>query len=184
MSFLSEAWRETLMDDAKRIAWATYASSVNWKNRLGEATTLTGFNVFCQCNAALLAVGGVVVYDGPEDLGLPAQDPAIVVSCSAATQKLNIVFDDTFEWLDEDGGWMSVHMGLPQSPSRNFFGGPFRYAGSIEGDSVAAPTTPDATIDVPFTAIETQKVWTEIRLIRGDGRCSTRFRPASFIVAA
>jgi hypothetical protein len=182
--YLAEQWRESPMTGAIRTAWETYANSVNWNNRLGEQVTLTGFNMFVRGNSAMLAAGGALVTAGPTDLGLPAGDPTFAVTISAATQKLSVTFDDGFDWLDEDDGFLSVYMGQPQSASRTFFGGPFRLAGSIAGDSVTPPTSPDATLDVPYTAIEGQQTWCEGRIIRCDARCSTKFSSGPVIIDA
>lgn len=182
MMYLAEQWREAPMTDVERIAWQTYADSVNWNNRLGEQVTLTGFNMFIRGNASRLCCGGELITDGPIDLGLPPGDPQFCCSYTASTQKIAVTFDDGFDWLGETGGFLSVEMGLPQSPSRNFFGGPWRFADSIEGDDTTPPTTP-ADIDPPFTLIEGQKVWCRAAIIRADGRMSTRFRCGPNIVA-
>ena len=184
VAYIAEYWRELPMTSAIRTAWETYAASFNWLNRLGEQVTLTGFNAFVACNSAILSAGGTLVSAGPTTLGLPGNDPTVAVTISEATQKLSVAFDDNLDWLDEDGGYLSIYMGKPQSPSRNFFGGPFRQAGAIAGDSVSPPTTPDATLDCPFTATETQKAWVECRIIREDGRITTLWRPDPVIIAA
>jgi len=184
IAYLAEYWRESPMTDAIRIAWQTYASSFNWVNRLSEQVTLTGFNAFVACNAARLTAGGNVISAAPTTLGLPGNDPTVAVTISAAANVLNVAFDDGLDWLDEDGGFLALYMGQPQSPSRNFFGGPFRFAGAVAGDAVTPPTTPDATIACPFTAIEAQKAWIECRVIRADGRITTLWRPDPVIIAA
>lgn len=181
---LAEQWRESPMTAAMRTAWQTYASSFNWLNRLGEQVTLTGFNAYVQCNSAMLAAGGSRVDAGPTTLGLPGNDPTLSCTISAATQKISCSFDDTLTWADEDDGFMCIYMGQPQSPSRNFFGGPFRQAGQIAGNSVTPPSSPVATIDCPFTAIEGQKTWIEARIIRSDGRITTLWRPDPVTIAA
>lgn len=174
MMFLAEQWRESPMTSTIRTAWQTYANSVNWLNKLGESVKLTGFNMFIRGNTSLMTAGGDLITAAPTDLGLPAADPTLAVTSSAATQLLSVVFDDGFDWVDEDSAYISVEMGLPQSPSRNFFGGPYRWAGSEEGDSVTPPTSP-FTITAPFTLVEGQKVWCRARIIRADARCSTQF---------
>jgi len=174
---LAEQWRESPMDDTIRAAWETYAQSVSWLNKLGESVKLTGFNMFIRANAAILRVGGTLVTAGPTDLGLPAGDPAFAASAaSAATQDMTITFDDTLVWCDEDGGYLSIDMGEPQNPTRNFFGGPWRHWNSIDGDSVTPPTTPEAAFgSPPYTLVEGQKVWVRAKIIREDGRVSTPF---------
>jgi len=181
--FLAEQWRESPMTDAIRLAWQTYASSVNWTNRLGEQVTLTGFNMFIRSNAALIAAGGTLVTAAPTDMGLPPGDPSFAVTASAATQKLSVAFDDGFDWLDETGAFLAIYQGMPQSASRNFFGGPWRFAGAIPGDDATPPTTP-AEIDPAYTLTEGQKVWCQARIIRKDSRCSTLYTADPFTISA
>jgi len=174
---LAEQWRETPMTDVIRTAWKTYADSVQWNNKLGEVITLSGFNHFIRSNAAMITAGGAMVTAGPTDLGLPAGDPTFdITGLGEAAATASVVFNDTNEWCDEDDGFLSIFMGEPQNPTRNFFDGPWRFWQAVAGDSVAPPTTPDGpTGSLPFTAIEGQKVWFQAQIIRSDGRVSTRF---------
>lgn len=180
---LAEQWRESPMTDAMRTAWATYANSVDWKNKLGEIVALTGFNMFIRSNAALITAGGTLVTAGPTALGLPPADPTFAVAGSEASAKLSVTFDNTMDWAGETGGFLSVEMGCPQNPTRNFFGGPYRFADAILGDDTTPPTSP-AEIDPPFTLTEGQKVWCRARIIRADARCSTQFGADPFAVGA
>jgi len=179
--YLAEQWRESPMDDAKRIAWQTYAGSVNWQNGLGESVQLTGFNMFIRSNAALLRAGGSLVVDGPAAGGLPPGDPAFAVVANATTQKLTITFDDTFDWCKETGAYLSIEMGQPQHPTRNFFGGPWRWAGAIAGVNTTGVSSPQV-IDPPFTLTPDQKIWCRARIIRADARVSTQFTADPTIV--
>jgi len=183
IAYLAEFWGESPMTDTIREAWKTYADAITMQNKLGESIKLSGFNHFVRSNAAILACSGTVVTAGPTVLSLPATDPTIAVTGSEASQQLSIAFDDTFDWLDEDGGYLEIEMGQPQKESRNFFGGPFRFADSIDGDSVTPPTTP-ATITAPFTLTEGQKVWCRAKIIRADGRASNGLMTAPFAVGA
>lgn len=178
---LAEQWRESPMTDAIRTAWETYANSVNWNNKLGEAVKLTGFNHFIRSNASRITAGGSLITAAPTDLGLPPADPAFVCTGSEATNLISVAFDVTFDWVDEDAGYFSVDQGEPQNASRNFFGGPFRWGGSEQGNLTTPPTSP-FTFTAPFTLIEGQKVWCRARVIREDARCSTQFGAAPFAV--
>jgi len=151
-------------------------------NRLGESITLSGFNHYIRSNALLAKLGLTIVDAGPTVLAIPAMDPTFAITASEATDEISVAFDDTLEWLDEDGGYMFVSQGVPQNATRNFFAGPYRHMASIDGDSVTPPTTPDAQASV-FTLIETQKVWCEARILRADGRLSNKML-ASCIIAA
>jgi len=181
--FLAEQWRESPMTDAIRTAWQTYADSVSWQNKLGENVSLTGFNMFMRGNAARLRAGLTLVTEAPTDLGLPAGDPVLAVSASAATQLVTVTFDDTLPWCDEDGAGMLLDMGLPQNPTRNFFGGPWRYASVLEGDGVAPPTSTE-TFTAPWTLIESQKIWVRASILKADGRMSTKFEADPIAIAA
>lgn len=181
--FLAEQWREDPMTDEIRIAWQTYANSVDWNNKLGETVTLTGYNHFVRSNAALMAAGGSLVTAGPTDLGLPPGDPTFAVVGSASTQKLTLTLDIAMDWAKETGAFLSLEMGEPQNASRNFFGGPYRNAGSIAGVDTTGPTPPHE-LTAPFTLIEGQKVWCRARIIRKDARASTHFGADPFVVGA
>lgn len=177
MMYLAEQWRESPMSDVIRAAWQTYADSIAWTNRLGEQVTLTGANCFTQCNANRLMTGHPIKTAAPAALGLPAGDPLFdVQDLSEGTQDATVIFDDNFDWCSETDAYLALYMGKPVSASHNFFGGPWRYWGRVLG-SVGVPiTSPQANFgDLPFPAIEGQKVWFEARIGRADCRISTKF---------
>lgn len=179
--FLAEQWREDPMDDAKREAWETYANGVNWNNKLGEVVKLTGFNHFIRSNAALVRCDATYVADGPPDIGLPPGDTGLVITANATTQKLSVAFTDTFDWAKETGAYLSVEMGMPQNPTRNFFGGPWRFAAAIAGVDTTGVSSPQL-LDPPFTLTPGQKVWTRAKIIRKDARLSTPFEAPPVLV--
>ncbi len=186
MMYLAEAWRESPMTDLIRDAWQTYANSVSATNRLGEQVTLTGFNCFVACNAALQTVGAALITAAPETLGLPPGDPAFAVSgVSAEAQSYTVTFDDGFDWVTEDGAFLVWYQGKPVSPSHNFFGGPFRYCRTLPGIDPGGTASPALNMeDAGFTFVLGQKIWWEARIIRADGRISNRFRCDPTIVGA
>lgn len=178
---LSEYWNTQLTDE-QRAAWGVYAANVSVLNRLGDSIYLTGFNHYIRSNAAILAVGGTRVDDGPTVFTLPETDPTFAVTASEATQLVSVAFDDTMNWLDEDDAWLSVQMGLPRLNSVNFFGGPWRLIEGIAGDSGTPPTTP-TTMTAPWPIAEGQVVWSRARIIRADGRLSNFFRDSTDVAA-
>lgn len=181
MQYLAEQWREPPMDDPKREAWETYAKGVAWNNRLGEAVKLTGFNHFLRSNAALIRAGGSLITAGPPDIGLPPGDTDFAVVCNATTQKISVTFNADFDWAKETGAYLSVEMAMPQSASRNFTGGPWRFAAGIPGVNTTGVSSPQL-IDPPFTLTPGQKVWCRAKIIRKDARASTPFSAAPVIV--
>jgi len=178
MASLVERWSSTLTA-AQRTAWGLYADSVAVQNKLGETVYLTGQNMYVRTNCILVQNSLTPIDDAPTVFELPDQDPTLAVSISEATQQLSITFDNTRSWANEDGGYLFIYMGSPQNPQRNFFAGPWKYAGKVEGDGASAPTSP-ATISVPFAATEGQRIWVYARILRADGRLSERFRASGF----
>jgi len=183
MIYLAEQWRMSPMDSTIREAWETYAESVNWQNKLGEVVKLTGYNHFMRSNAARMAYGLELVTAAPTDLGLPNADPAFVVTASETDKKLTIDFTVGLAWCLEDTGCLAVQMGRPQNPTRNFFGGPYRFADKIVGED-PGPLVTGEEIDPPFTLVEGQKIWCQARIVRADGRVSTEFGCDPFLCGA
>lgn len=184
--FLAEQWREDPMNDAKRLAWEVYAAGVNWNNALGETVKLTGFNMFIRANAALLRIDKAIVTDGPPDIGLPPGDPDAAISLvSAGTQDVTFTYNDTMGWNNEDSGALVIEMGMPQNPTRNFFGGPWRVAGWRFGVAPAGPASPQVNMAwAAWPFILGQKIWWRASIIMSDGRMSTKFSLDTTIVVA
>ena len=181
ISILTERWRETLTA-AQRTAWATYAAAVAMENRLGEVIHLSGFNHYIRSNSVLLQISQSPVDDGPTELALPSMDPLFACTGDETSGNISVDGDDELEWLDEDGAFLVTYQGVPQNPTRNFYGGPTRLLDTIEGDSVTPPTLPDSQAAV-FTLTTGQRVWVAARIIRADGRMSNIFR-SDFVVTA
>lgn len=181
MQLLTAYWHGAEMSDTDRGAWNDYAASISMKNRLGEPIFLTGFNHFIRTNAAILTISGTLVEPGPDTLSLPGADDTLAIAGDNGTQLLTVAFDDTQDWCKEDGGFMSIEMGMPRLHTRNFFGGPYRNAGGIAGNT-SIPITSPQTLVAPFTLSDSQKVWTRASIIRADGRLSNKFSAPAFIV--
>lgn len=174
MSRVSSMWLDSA-SPAQRIEWGVYASNIIEQNRVGQDYHMSGFNQFVRSNAVLRNANLAKVLDGPAIFALPAQDDTMEVAVSEASQELSITFADGRDWVDLDGAGMIVQMGIPQNPTINFFDGPWRSAGVIEGDNAAAPTSP-ATIAVPYPVVENQKIFVRAKIVFDDGRVSGWFR--------
>lgn len=170
VAFLAEYWHSTL-EDAERTAWATYAAAVAMKNRLGETVYLTGFNHFIRSNSVRLLMGLAVVEPGPTVLALPETDTTFAASGSEATDLISFTFDTGLPWYTDAGAQMALFQGQPQLFTRNFFKGPWRFVGALDGVS-PSPTTRAAA----FTLTEDQRIWCYGRICRSDGRLSEPFR--------
>jgi hypothetical protein len=180
---VSAYWSDTLTI-AQRAAWAVFAAAVSTKNKLGETIYLSGFNQFVKSNIALVNGGKAMVAAGPVVLELPGEDTAFASAIDAGTSLITLTFDEEKDWCDEDEAHLIVQMGLPKAAGVNFFGGPWRHAGVIDGDNAAPPTTPDTSLTVPFVVGNGQKVWTRAKIQRADGRLSDWFRGESIVATA
>ena len=180
---VSAHWSNTLTA-IQRAAWAVFAAAIPAKNKLGETIYLTGFNQFVKSNIALLNGGKAIVPTAPIVLTLPGEDTAFAATVDADTGKISITFDDTRDWLDEDEAHMIIQMGLPKAAGVSFFDGPWRHAGVIDGDNAAPPTSPDASLDVPFSVGDGQMVFIRGKIQRADGRLSDWFRSHSIVATA
>jgi hypothetical protein len=181
MKLLAATWSSIALSDLQRAAWATYAAAVAVKNRLGETIYLTGFNHYLRSNASRMAAGLARIDTASTALTLPAGDPVFSVTADAGAQQLTVTFDDTAAWCSETGGAMLISMGQPQGASRNFFGGPWRIAEAILGNT-SVPITSPQLIDASYTLVAGQQIWTQARVITADARVSNQFRAASVIV--
>ncbi|MEA1958203.1 MAG: hypothetical protein U9N44_00805 [Chloroflexota bacterium] len=172
IAYLTDRWLETVTAD-QRAAWGDYARAVGMKNRLGIDINLSGFNHYIRSNAARLYADQAIVDAAPTTMALPEHDPTLAFSCSEASQELEVAFDDTAAWAAEVGGFMFIRMARPQSPTRNFFAGPYLFADTIVGDTT--PVTSPATIAVPTPVAEGHRLWLSARIARADGRLSESF---------
>lgn len=179
LAALVQDWKDTLTS-SERYQWQVYADNVVMKNRLGEDMHLSGFNQFIRSNMALVNADLDQVNGGPAELSLPATDPTLAAAYASGAQEISVTFDDTLDWLDEEGGAMTVYVGQPVTTGREFFGGPYRFAGAILGDTVTPPTSP-AVLTVPFEIQAGQKLWTKARIVRADGRVSERFQGSATV---
>ncbi len=181
MAYLADRWHSALTS-AERAAWDLYAANVPMKNRLGDTINLTGFNHFIRSNSTRIRCGAAVVDAGPTVFSLPEKDPTIVDTITFSGQEHSLAFDIEPDWLDEDTGFLTLSMGIPQLATRNFFNGPWRWNFKIDGDSVTPPTSPQ-TNAVIFTVATDQKVWITCRIGRADGRLSEPFRAETIVTA-
>ena len=174
MAAVTAAWL-AVVTAVQRTTWKTYASNVTSTNKLGEVINLTGFNRYVQSNMAAQNAGLPAIADGPTIFTLPGEDVLFDQLGSEATQTIDVTFDDTRDWVDEDNAGMIIQVGIPQDETIDFFDGPWRHADTILGDGTTPPTTP-ATIASPYPIAAGQKLFVRGRIIRADGRLGDWFR--------
>lgn len=181
IALLVARWGQTLTA-VQRTAWGLYAANIAMKNRLGESIYLTGFNHYIRSNTPRLQAGEAAVDAGPVIFELPDKDPTFAITASEATQDISFTFDNTLAWANEAGGHLFKYQGRPQNAQRNFFAGPWRHIGTIDGDAVTAPTSPDTEAAV-FAFAEGQRQWVYARIALADGRLSEPMRADCFCAA-
>ncbi len=167
-SQLSTAWRATLTA-AQRSAWDGYAAATPLIDALGNPFFPTGLNMYIRGNIGILQNGNSRIDDGPITAGLPTATPPQLTSMTAATDIALVAFTGTDGWVSADDTHMLIYASRGKSATINFFKGPYQLAGSIDGDSGVAPTSP-ATITVPFNIGVGQKVFFRATLMDAEGR--------------
>jgi len=175
---LAIRWYATLTVD-QRAAWDLYADDVGWQNKFGESVKLTGLNHYVRGNSVRLQAGLTIVDDGPVVFNLPEAPYVFTCSISEAAQQVSVAYANTEAWANEDDAAMLIYMGKPRGPARNFFNGPWRYVGLVEGDSVTPPTSP-ATPAVAWPCAKDQRVTCYARAVRADARLSLDTRSDLF----
>jgi len=178
---LSQAW-SNILTAAQRAEWEVYADAITRVNKLGAQIKLTGFNHYIRSNTPILQAVGTRVDDGPGTLTLAPQDPTMAAVVDEANQEISVAFDVGLDWVDQDEGKLLVYMSAPKQAGTNFIGGPFRFAGAVDGDSVTPPTSPQV-LDCPFPVAEGNEVVVQCRIVEDDGRLSDYFRSQSSVTA-
>lgn len=171
---LAAAWQTLTV--AQRTAWTTYATNVPIVGKLGDPLTLTGQQMYIRCNSARVQAGLDRVDAGPTTYSMDSLSP-VVVECTGGSPTYTVAFNDEDEWVSEDSAALLIYGSRQFAPTVNFFKGPYRFAGGIDGDSVTAPTSPDTSISVPFVYTADNHVAFRALSIRADGRIS----PVQFI---
>jgi hypothetical protein len=177
-SVLGAFW--AALTEAQRQAWNLYASGVTMVNRLGESMNLSGFNQYYRSNAARINAGLDVVDEGPVVMALSEQDPDLAITALAAANAVSVAFDNTAAWANEDDGAMLLYGGTPVNGNVQFFNGPWRYMGKIDGATATPPTSP-AAMTSPFELGIGQKLFVQARTARADGRLSSMFRTSDIV---
>ena len=166
-------WTNTLTE-LQRALWRFYALNVPLLNPLGEPINVTGLNMYVRSNVSRLQAGEPRQDDGPSVFNLgDFTTPTITVD--EAPDTIDVTFDNTDDWANEDDAAMLVYASRPQNPSIVYFKGPYRLAGVVQGDATTAPTSP-ATIALPFQIVAGQRIFARIAVSRADGRLSLSFR--------
>ena len=180
MAQLTSNWSNVLTA-GQRLRWNNYAANVPLINKVGDPINVTGLNMYVRSNIPRLRAGLTSIASGPTNFTLADLAPISIVASEAGAD-LDLTFDDTQTWVDLGAASMIVQIGIQQSPTVEFFAGPFNFLDTIDGNATTAPTSP-ATIAVPGALTETNRLFVRARLSQADGRLSTP-QIVSTIIAA
>ena len=170
LAIFVDRWTNVLTQ-ASRDGWATYASNVPLQGPLGNPRPVTAQNQYVRSQMARTQAGLATIDDAPSIFDLGAFTETTITANEAGSQ-LNISFDAADAWANETGSGMVVYGSRPQNASINFFKGPFRLLGKIDGDDVIPPTSP-ASFTSPFAYTVGQKVFARVVVTRADARMSS-----------
>lgn len=170
---LSARW--SVLSSVQRTAWETYAANVSVVNKLGDPIFLTGQQMYVRCNAVRQRSGFAVIDDGPTTM-VGATLGATTASVAAATGVISVTFNETDPWVDEDDAGLNVFISHDKGVGVNYHRGPYRLAGSIDGDAITAPTSPDVSLTSPFTHTLLNVVFFRFIAFRADARISQSAR--------
>jgi hypothetical protein len=173
LSNLAAYWLSDLTA-AQRAAWELYAQNTSMLGKLGDPVQLTGQQHFIRANAARLQASLTQVDDAPTDFVLAVGTLPGAIG-DAGDDQILVAFDNTDEWANEEGGALLVLGSPPQNVTINYYRGPYRYIGKVDGDAVTPPTSPEA-FDLPWPIAEGQRCFVHFRFTRADGRLSTPIR--------
>lgn len=172
LSQLTGAWLGTLTQ-AQRDAWAVYAANTLLPSKLGDPRQIPPLAQYVRSNVPRIQAGEAAINDAPTIFNLPVlTDPSFAIDATA--DEVDVTFTDTDPWANEVGGHMFVYVSRPQDPTIEFFKGPYRLAGTIDG--AGSPPTSPASLALPFPATADQKFFVQVRVGRADGRLSAPFR--------
>jgi hypothetical protein len=178
MAQLTALW--ATLTQAQRDGWEAYNVNVLLPNPLGDQREIGALAHYVRSNVPRLQAGLPRVDTAPVVFTLGDYTQPTITSITAPTA-LSLAFTDTDAWCDEDDSALLVCGSRGYNPTINFFKGPYRYCGKVDGDSVTPPTSPEA-ITMPFTLQAAQKAFIFGRVSRADGRLSSPFRLPEIVV--
>lgn len=178
---LTSGWLNDL-SAGQRQSWDAYALAVPLPDPLGNPRNVGGLAMYVRSNVPRLQAGEPRVDNAPGIFNLGDFTAPVMAGPSEAGQTVSFAFDNTDDWANEDDAGMLFQLSRAQNASVNFFKGPYRFAAIVQGDSAVPPVSP-VVIPAPFAFIVGQRLFTEVKVTRADGRLSAKFRDNQLAVA-
>lgn len=172
LSQLQTRFAQTLTA-TQRTNWAVFAANVPITNSMGNTVHLTGQQWYVRANVPRLQAS-VAIVDSPPTIFELATLTLPVPTLTALGTTVSLAYTVTAgsdDWAREAGGYLLLFASKPQNVTKNFFAGPYRFAGKVTG--AATPPTSPAVITLPFTAGPSgSKIFFRAYATRADGRPS------------
>lgn len=180
---LTAAWQDTLTQP-ERDAWQVYADNVEVVNRIGEKVNISGIAHFIRSNVARLQNGLVSILAAPTRFNLGQFAKGNANAASQAAQSIDIVFGATIPvdpWISEAGSFMLAYVSPPQNSGIKFYKGPYRLAGSLQGDPI--PPVSPFVVTAPFSITDGTRVFVRTVVVYADGRATTPILTNALVAA-
>lgn len=174
---LATRWAATL-SSGQRDQWSDYAAAVPVLNTLGDQIFLSGISMYIRCNTPRGVAGLAYIDAGPTDLTMPGLDlpSALAVNDgNPGTADVQWNAGAGQVWTGDTNNAALVFSSRQQSPTVNFFKGPYRFAGLVRG-------TPSANLPLPFAATADNKTFLRFVVTMDDGRLSEAVRTGTIVV--
>lgn len=176
---LTSRWGTTLTA-SQREGWTTYSDNVPISDTLGDPRKIGGLPQYIRSNVPRLQAGLSRVDDAPSIFDQGILTPPGITSITGSTDIAIVTFTNTDTWAVTTGGALLVYASRGVNPSINYFKGPFRFAGSVLGNTTTPPTSPQ-NITMPFNVVAGQRVFLQFRGTASDGRLTPPFRAFSTV---
>lgn len=180
MAQFTNRWQGTL-SQAQREAWDVYALNTPLTGPLGDTRNVGGIGMYIRGNIARSQAGLPIADDAPIVFTVGGFTPLTAPTAADASDLVGFAYDNTDDWANEDDASLLVYVGRPQNPGINYFNGPYRFAGQVDGDAITPPTSP-ASITSPFVLAAGQRAFWRCRVTRADGRYSAHQNMTAIVV--
>jgi hypothetical protein len=178
---LTARWRDVLTQ-AQRDSWAVYAANTPLLSPLGDARDVGALPMYLRGNTVRLQIGEDPV-DDPATSGMPTltQPTAVTITDSGGLLGGTLIADP---WVDLADTFLCVYASRPVSESINFWKGPYRLLGSVEGSVTVPPTTfSEDYAAVWGDPVVGQKIFYQLRVVDAFGALSAKIRNSVIVTA-
>jgi len=177
MGFAVGSWRA--LTQVQRETWNVYAAATPWTNRLGEATYLTGMQMYVRSMAYFSYMtsetgGDTIVLEECASLGGLPQNVGNAVATLGVAAGLSLSFDDAAAWCTANGNIAVVRMSLPRNETQVYGARGWKFVGTIVGGTVTPAESPFeiTTANLPNVFAAGDRVTFGIRMVHVDGTLS------------